>query len=61
MGGNPIIDFPLRPYTTIGLKEKNAVIEVMEAGKLIKLFESLIKTIGYISCLNNKELINLSI
>lgn len=29
-GGNPIIDFPLKPYSTIGIEEKNAVMGVME-------------------------------
>ena len=33
-GGNPIIDYPLKPYSTIGSEEKNAVMQVMDDGNL---------------------------
>ena len=33
-GGTPIINYPLKPYSTIGSEEKNAVMKVMDDGNL---------------------------
>ena len=34
MGGKPVIDYDFKKYNTIGIEEKNAVIEVIESGTL---------------------------